>query len=75
MCISAHWPLVCGWALNAWRGFVRQMFHYMVKQTTLSYGGDTLERLDVQFLTNNANMRKLLTEIATTAETPNTANR
>ena len=64
---------------DARRGFVRQMFHYMVKQPTLSYGGDTLERLDAQFLANNANMRKLLTEIATTAataaETPNTASR
>ena len=64
---------------DARRGFVRQMFHYMVKQPTLSYGGDTLERLDAQFLANNANMRKLLTEIATTAatnaETPNTARR
>ena len=49
------------------------------KQPTLSYCGDTLERLDAQFLANNANMRKLLTEIATTAattaETPNTASR
>lgn len=52
------------------------MFHYVVKRPTLSYGGDTLERLDAQFLANNANMRKLLTEIATTtAETPNTASR
>ena len=64
---------------DARRGFVRQMFHYMVKQPTLAYGGDTLERLDAQFLGSNANMRKLLTEIATTAamptEIPNTANR
>ena len=64
---------------DARRGFVKQMFHYMVKQPTLSYGGDTLERLDAQFLATNANMRKLLTEIATTAavttETPNTASR
>jgi len=64
---------------DARRGFVRQMFHYMVKQPTLSYGGATLERLDAQFLANNTNMRKLLTEIATTAatnaETPNTAIR
>ena len=52
---------------DARRGFVRQMFHYMVKQPTLAYGGDTLERLDGQFLANNTNMRKLLTEIATTA--------
>ena len=55
------------------------MFHYLAKQPTLAYGGDTLERLDAQFLANNANMRKLLTEIATTAampvETPNTASR
>ncbi len=64
---------------DARRGFVRQMFHYMVKQPTLAYGGDTLERLDAQFLASNANMRKLLTEIATTAampaEIPNTASR
>ena len=64
---------------DARRGFVRQMFHYMVKQPTLAYGGDTLERLDGQFLASNANMRKLITEIATTAampaETPSTASR
>ena len=64
---------------DARRGFVRQMFHYMVKQPTLAYGGDTLERLDAQFLASNANMRKLLTEIATLAalpaEIPNTASR
>jgi hypothetical protein len=52
---------------DARRGFVRQMFHYMVKQPTLAYGGDTLERLDGQFLANKTNMRKLLTEIATIA--------
>ena len=49
---------------------LRQMFHYMVKQPTLAYGGETLERLDGQFVANNANMRKLLTEIATTAAMP-----
>ena len=55
------------------------MFHYLVKQPTLSYGGDTLERLDAHFLANNTNMRKLLMEIATTAampdQTPTTTSR
>jgi hypothetical protein len=65
---------------DARRGFVRQMFHYMVKQPMLSYGGETLERLDGQFAANNCNMRKLLTEIAITAatqgaESPKTASR
>lgn len=65
---------------DARRGFVRQLFHYMVKQPTLAYGGETLETLDRNFLTNQTNMRKLLTEIATTAavqavETPKTASR
>jgi hypothetical protein len=65
---------------DARRGFVRQMFHYMVKQPTLAYGGETLERLDGDFVANNTNMRKLLTDIATTAtipviEAPTTASR
>ena len=51
------------------------MFRYMVKQPTLSSGDDPLERLDAQFLANNPNMRKLLTAVATTAETMNTARR
>jgi hypothetical protein len=59
---------------DARRGFVRQMFHYMVKQPTLSYGGDTLERLDAQFVANNTNMKKLLIEIATTAAAPAAAD-
>lgn len=52
---------------DARRGFVRQMFHYMVKQPTLAFGGDTLERLDAQFVANKTNMKKLLTDIATIA--------
>jgi hypothetical protein len=65
---------------DARRGFVRQMFHYMVKQPTLAYGGETLERLDAAFLANQTNMRKLLTDIATVAavretETKTTASR
>ncbi len=55
---------------DARRGFVRQMFHYMVKQPTLAYGGETLERLDADFVANNTNMRKLLTDIATTSAAP-----
>jgi hypothetical protein len=55
---------------DARRGFVRQMFHYMVKQPTLAFGGETLERLDGEFVANNTNMRKLLTDIATTATVP-----
>jgi len=55
---------------DARRGFVRQMFHYMIKQPTMAYGGETLERLDRDFLANNTNMRMLLTDIATTAAMP-----
>jgi hypothetical protein len=55
---------------DARRGFVRQMFHYLIKQPTLAYGGETLERLDRDFLASNTNMRKLLTEIATTSALP-----
>ena len=56
------------------------MFHYMVKQPMVAYGGETLERLDSQFLANKNNMRKLLTDIATTAavravEAPKTVSR
>jgi len=59
---------------DARRGFIRQMFHYFVKQPTLAYGGDTLERLDRQFLANNCHMRKLLMDIATTAAMQALAN-
>jgi hypothetical protein len=55
---------------DARRGFERQMFHYMVKQPMVAYGGETLERLDAQFLASSTNMRKLLTEIATIAAMP-----
>ena len=49
------------------RGFVRQMFHHLVRQPVAAYGGDTLERLDSGFVAGGTNMRKLFTEIATTA--------
>lgn len=55
---------------DARRGFVRQMFHYMIKQPTVTYGGETLERLDGNFVANNTNMNKLLIDIATTAALP-----
>jgi len=52
---------------SAQRGFVRQMFHFAIKQTPAAYAPDTLDRLHAEFAKANFNMRTLLTEIAVTA--------
>ncbi len=52
---------------TAQRGFVRQLFHYTIKQTPVAYGPETLDQLHAAFAKSNFNMRALLTEIAATA--------
>jgi hypothetical protein len=51
----------------AQRGFVRQMFHFTIKQTPAAYGPETLDRLHDAFTKANFNMRALLVEMAVTA--------
>jgi hypothetical protein len=51
----------------AQRGFVRQMFHFTIKQTPAAYGPETLDRLHEAFAKANFNMRALLEEMAVTA--------
>ena len=52
---------------TAQRGFVRQLFHYTIKQTPAAYGPETLERLHAAFAKSGFNVRALLTEITATA--------
>ncbi|HXG48891.1 MAG TPA: DUF1592 domain-containing protein, partial [Methylomirabilota bacterium] len=52
---------------DARRGFVRQMFHQVVKQSPAAYGVDTLKRLDDAFVESGYHMRHLLVEIVATA--------
>ena len=49
------------------RGFVRQLFHYAIKQPPAAYGADALERLDAEFGANACHIRRLLAEMATLA--------
>ncbi len=52
------------------QSFVKQLFHYEVKQTPALYGPDTLTTLDKQFADSGDNMRRLFTEIAALAALP-----
>lgn len=47
--------------------FVEQLFHHVVKQPMLAYGGGVPARLHESFSASGFNMRQLLTEIAVTA--------
>ncbi len=46
------------------RAFVRQLFHYLVKQDAGAFGSQTLEELVATFSANEFNTKRLLTEIA-----------
>ncbi len=48
-------------------GFVKQLFHHVVKQGMASYGLDTRDRLRTVFDESGFNIRELLTEIGVTA--------
>jgi hypothetical protein len=49
------------------RGFVRQLFHHLVKYTPAAYGPETQEKLHASFTSSGFHMRKLAAEIAVTA--------
>ena len=50
----------------AHEAFVRQLFLYAVKQPPAAFGGDTLDRLKTQFVSDSFHIRKLLEQIALT---------
>jgi hypothetical protein len=52
------------------KGFVRQIFQFLVKQSPTVYGAETLDRLEDFFSKNNCHVRKLVAEIAVTAALP-----
>jgi hypothetical protein len=55
---------------DARRGFVRHLFHDLVKNDPAAYGPDTLARLDEAFAKSGTNIRQLAIEIATAASLP-----
>ena len=50
--------------------FVRQLFHYVVKQPIRAYGPDRWEQLQRQFAKDDFNIHKLLAEIVATSALP-----
>ncbi len=50
----------------AHEAFVRQLFHYSVKQPPGAFGQETLKNITTQFKGNNFNVRNLLAQIALT---------
>ncbi|MEI6713104.1 MAG: DUF1592 domain-containing protein [Verrucomicrobiota bacterium] len=51
---------------HAHEAFVRQLFHYVVKQPPGAFGSETLERLKSDFAANEFNIRKLLGRVVLT---------
>lgn len=49
----------------AQRGFIRQLFHHIVKQEPSAYGLNTLGELEKSFKKNNYNIKALMVEIVT----------
>jgi len=49
------------------RGFIRQLFQFMVKQNPAVYGPDTISRLDDGFNESGHHVRKLLIDLSTLA--------
>jgi cytochrome c553 len=55
---------------DARRGFVRHLFHHLIKNEPAAYGADTLSRLDETFAQSGTHIRKLAVEIAVAAAQP-----
>jgi hypothetical protein len=51
----------------AQRGFVRQLFQYLIQQDPLAYGPNTIEELQRQFVADEFHLRKLVVRIAVRA--------
>jgi hypothetical protein len=58
---------------EAHRGFVRQLFQQLVKQSPDAYGSETLEKLRKSFAASEFNIQKLVVEIATISALHNAA--
>lgn len=54
-------------AASARRGFIRQLFHSLVKQPPAAYGPDTLDQLDAAFISSGHHIRQLAAEITALA--------
>jgi hypothetical protein len=52
------------------RGFVRQLFQYMVKQPPAAYGSECVAELEKRFLEQNCSIKQLMVEIALRAMKP-----
>jgi hypothetical protein len=55
---------------TARRGFIRQLFHFVVKQDPSVYGPATISRLDASFTASSYHLRRLLVEMNTLAALP-----
>lgn len=55
---------------EARRGFVRQVFQFLVKQAPSSFAPETLERLEKEFSAQNCNIQKLVAQIVLAAALP-----
>ena len=55
---------------TARRGFIRQLFHFVVKQNPAVYGPATITKLDAAFTASSYNIRNLLVEMNTLAALP-----
>lgn len=55
---------------DAWRGFVRQMFHFTVKQPIAAYGPGALDQLTAGFVQSGYHIRNLFAAINTLAALP-----
>jgi hypothetical protein len=52
------------------QGFIRQLFHYAIKQTPAAFGSETLEELNSAFTKSDFHIRKLLVELNIRAALP-----
>ena len=55
---------------TARRGFIRQLFHFVVKQNPAVYGPATISKLDASFTASSYHLRRLLVEMNTLAALP-----
>ncbi|MFN0126525.1 MAG: DUF1592 domain-containing protein [Verrucomicrobiales bacterium] len=54
-------------AASARRGFIRQLFHSLVKQPPAAFGPNTVEELEASFIASQHNVRQLAAEITARA--------
>ena len=55
---------------EARRGYVRQMFQFLIKQPPAAYGAGALEKLDADFVSSGYHIRQLFISINTLAALP-----